>query len=97
MRELGQIDGAGEGGDPALVAADKGQARWEPGFSGPVEVRMQVKDKAGNLGEATELLDLVKRARIPSIPITKRPLDSADATLQDLRAGKLIGRAVLTP
>src|SRR5437763_10597950 len=32
---------------------DKGQFRWEPGFSGPVEVRMQVKDRAGNLGEAT--------------------------------------------
>ncbi len=30
-----------------------GQARWEPGFSGPVEVRLQVKDKAGNSGEAT--------------------------------------------
>lgn len=51
----------------------------------------------GSLGEAKELLDLVTRARIPAIPITTRPLDSADATLQDLRAGKLIGRAVLTP
>jgi alcohol dehydrogenase, propanol-preferring len=51
----------------------------------------------GSLAEAKELLDLVARARVPAIPITTRPLDEADATLQALRAGKLIGRAVLTP
>lgn len=51
----------------------------------------------GNLAEAKELLALVARACIPSIPITTRKLDEADATLQALRAGKLIGRAVLTP
>ena len=51
----------------------------------------------GSLGELGELLDLVKSAHIPSIPITRRPLDDADAALQDLRAGRLIGRAVLMP
>jgi D-arabinose 1-dehydrogenase-like Zn-dependent alcohol dehydrogenase len=51
----------------------------------------------GSLGEATELLALVKRAHIPAIPISRRPLDGADAALQDLRAGRLIGRAVLVP
>jgi propanol-preferring alcohol dehydrogenase len=51
----------------------------------------------GSLAEAKELLQLVVSARIPAIPITTRPLDEADATLQALRAGKLIGRAVLTP
>ncbi len=51
----------------------------------------------GSLAEMRELLDLVHRAHVPSIPITTRPLDAADATLQELRAGKLVGRAVLTP
>jgi len=51
----------------------------------------------GSLGELTELLALVTSAHIPSIPITRRPLDDADAALQDLRAGRLIGRAVLMP
>jgi propanol-preferring alcohol dehydrogenase len=51
----------------------------------------------GSLAEAKELLELVKRTRPPSIPITTRPLASADATLQDLRGGRVIGRAVLTP
>jgi propanol-preferring alcohol dehydrogenase len=51
----------------------------------------------GSLAEAKELLDLVKRTRPPSIPITTRALAAADATLQDLRAGRVVGRAVLTP
>jgi alcohol dehydrogenase, propanol-preferring len=51
----------------------------------------------GSLGEAKELLELVATARIPPVPITTHPLDEADATLQALRAGKVIGRAVLTP
>ena len=51
----------------------------------------------GSLAEAKELLELVKRTRPPSIPITTHALETADATLQALRAGKVIGRAVLTP
>jgi D-arabinose 1-dehydrogenase-like Zn-dependent alcohol dehydrogenase len=51
----------------------------------------------GSLAEAKELLDLVKRTHPPSIPITTRALAAADATLQDLRAGRVVGRAVLTP
>jgi hypothetical protein len=33
-----------------------GQDKWEPNITGAVEVRMQVRDRAGNLGEATERL-----------------------------------------
>lgn len=51
----------------------------------------------GSLAEAKELLELVRRTRLSSIPITTRGLETADATLQDLRAGRVIGRAVLTP
>jgi hypothetical protein len=29
----------------------RGQLSWNPGFAGPVEVRLRVKDRAGNLGE----------------------------------------------
>jgi hypothetical protein len=51
--------------------SDRGQARWEPGFSGPVEVRMQVKDRAGNLGEATTRIT----------PDSTRPMNPADDTV----------------
>jgi propanol-preferring alcohol dehydrogenase len=51
----------------------------------------------GSLGELTELLDLVRRTGLPAVPINVRPLAAANATLDDLRAGKVIGRAVLDP
>jgi alcohol dehydrogenase, propanol-preferring len=51
----------------------------------------------GSLAEAKELLALVQRTHLPAIPITTHKLDAADATLQALRAGRVIGRAVLTP
>ncbi len=39
---------------PVTVRPDAvGQATWSPGTNGPVEVRLQVRDRAGNLGEAT--------------------------------------------
>jgi D-arabinose 1-dehydrogenase-like Zn-dependent alcohol dehydrogenase len=45
----------------------------------------------------TELLDLVRRKRIPPIPLEQRPLLEADAALQDLKAKRLVGRCVLVP
>ena len=50
----------------------------------------------GTLSEARELIDLVRAQKITPPPITERPLAEASATLDDLRAGKIVGRAVLT-
>ena len=52
---------------------------------------------SGSLGEARELLDFVKENKVNPIPIEERSLDRANSTLNDLRAGKIIGRVVLTP
>ncbi len=51
----------------------------------------------GSLPEMKELLDLVRAKGLPPIPLRTRPLDEVNATLDDLRAGKIIGRVVLTP
>jgi len=51
----------------------------------------------GNLAELQELMTLVRRGDIRPIPVTRRPLAQADETLMALHAGKVIGRAVLTP
>jgi D-arabinose 1-dehydrogenase-like Zn-dependent alcohol dehydrogenase len=51
----------------------------------------------GTPGEMRELLALMQRARPATIPITKRPLAEANAALEDLKAGKQIGRSVLMP
>jgi D-arabinose 1-dehydrogenase-like Zn-dependent alcohol dehydrogenase len=51
----------------------------------------------GSLQELKDLMALVNRAKVAHIPITPRPQFEADAALQDLRAGKAVGRYVLVP
>ena len=51
----------------------------------------------GSLAELKELLALVRKHKVPPIPIHKRPLDHAPAALEELRSGRVVGRTVLTP
>jgi alcohol dehydrogenase, propanol-preferring len=51
----------------------------------------------GSIGEMTELIDLVRRTGLPPVPVATRPLDEVNAVMSDLRAGKIVGRMVLTP
>src|SRR5262245_2504640 len=51
----------------------------------------------GSLPEMTELIDLVRRTGLPPVPVKTRPVDDVNAVLSELRAGKVIGRVVLTP
>ena len=52
--------------------------------------------QTGTLAEARELIDLVRTRNIAPPPIAERPLAQASQTLDDLRAGKIVGRVVLT-
>lgn len=49
----------------------------------------------GTLSEARELIELVRAKNISPPPIAERPMSAAQATLDDLRAGKIVGRVVL--
>jgi alcohol dehydrogenase, propanol-preferring len=51
----------------------------------------------GSLAEFKELMALVEANAVPRVPLTERPLGDAEAALRDLRAGKIVGRAILTP
>src|SRR5262249_20381761 len=51
----------------------------------------------GSLTETAELIELVQRTGLPPVPVATRPLDDVNAVLSELRAGKVIGRVVLTP
>jgi D-arabinose 1-dehydrogenase-like Zn-dependent alcohol dehydrogenase len=51
----------------------------------------------GSLPEMRELIELVRRTGLPPVPVATRPLDEVNAALSDLRAGKIVGRVVLTP
>ena len=51
----------------------------------------------GTLQELRELVDLVKRTKMASIPVTRRPLTEINAAMQELAQGKVIGRTVMIP
>ncbi len=50
----------------------------------------------GTLAEARELLDVARTGKIKPIPTRERPLTEAQAALDDLRAGRVVGRTVLS-
>ncbi|MDP1961430.1 MAG: zinc-binding dehydrogenase, partial [Reyranella sp.] len=51
----------------------------------------------GSPAEMKEMMDLVTSGKVTPVPTIKRKLDEADATLQELRKGLIMGRAVLVP
>jgi alcohol dehydrogenase, propanol-preferring len=52
--------------------------------------------QTGTLAEARTLLALARDRKLAPPPIAERPLSEAQAALDDLRAGRVIGRVVLT-
>jgi alcohol dehydrogenase/propanol-preferring alcohol dehydrogenase len=51
----------------------------------------------GSLQELQDLMALINRAKVARIPIATRLQAEANAALEDLRAGKAVGRYVLVP
>ena len=51
----------------------------------------------GSLAEAEAMMALVRAGKVDPIPVKEVPLASANQVLQDLKAGKVIGRVVLVP
>jgi D-arabinose 1-dehydrogenase-like Zn-dependent alcohol dehydrogenase len=51
--------------------------------------------QTGTLAEAQELLRLARDGRVSIPPLRERPLAEAQAALDELRAGRVIGRTVL--
>jgi alcohol dehydrogenase len=49
----------------------------------------------GTLAEARELMAFVRSGKVPPIPVHERPLGEAQAALDDLRAGRVVGRIAL--
>jgi alcohol dehydrogenase len=52
--------------------------------------------QTGTLAEAREVVDLARRWKLAAPVLTERPLAQAQATLEALRAGRVVGRVVLT-
>jgi len=52
--------------------------------------------QTGTLAEAREVLDIARERELAFPPISERPLSDAQAALEDLKAGRVVGRIVLT-
>ncbi len=50
----------------------------------------------GTLAEAREVIELARAGKVAALPISERPLAAAQSALDDLRAGRIVGRVVLT-
>lgn len=51
----------------------------------------------GSLPETAELMELVQRTGLPPVPVSTRPLSEVNVVMEQLRAGRVTGRVVLTP
>jgi alcohol dehydrogenase/propanol-preferring alcohol dehydrogenase len=49
----------------------------------------------GNLQELKEVVALAKKKKIKRAPVTTIPADQVNKALEDLKAGKVLGRVVL--
>lgn len=90
------FDALGKGGKLVIVGLFGGQANWSlPMF--PIKAATVQGSFVGSLSELHELIDLVKAGGVPAVPLIHRHLRDVAATLEDLRHGRIVGRAVLTP
>jgi D-arabinose 1-dehydrogenase-like Zn-dependent alcohol dehydrogenase len=90
------IDSIIKGGRVVIVGLFGGDITVSTPFF-PMRAMTVQGSYVGSLTEMAELLDLVRRKGLPPIPVSTRPLEEVTAALNDLRAGKVIGRVVLTP
>jgi D-arabinose 1-dehydrogenase-like Zn-dependent alcohol dehydrogenase len=84
-----------KGGRYVIVGLFGGELRV-PLPSLPLRAVSILGSYTGNLAELKELIQLVKDGKVKPIPVATRPLADVDATLNELRAGKIVGRVVLT-
>ncbi|WP_395644419.1 alcohol dehydrogenase catalytic domain-containing protein [Terricaulis sp.] len=84
------------GGRYIIVGLFGGKAAL-PLASLPLRPISIVGSYVGRLEEARELIALLRKGAAPAPPMHERPLDQANSAIADLRAGKVLGRVLLTP
>ena len=90
------IDSLIKGGKVIVVGLFGGDITL-PTASLPLRAMTLQGSYVGSLTEMAELLDLVRRKGAPDLPVGTRPLAAVNEALADLKAGKVVGRLVLTP
>lgn len=87
---------APKGGKIIMVGLFGGAAPWALPLIAMKALTIQ-GNYLGSLQELVELLDLVRKKSVPPIPITLAKLEDVNGMLDTLRAGRVVGRVVLSP
>lgn len=95
-KSLAFITGLLARGGKVVVTGLLGGAFTIPAAMIPIKAMTIEGTLTGTLAEARELLDLARTGRLAPIPTRERPLGEAQAALDDLRAGRVVGRTVLS-
>lgn len=90
------FDAVGKGGTLVTVGLFGGAAPWSLPLIAMKSVRIQ-GSYVGSLSEFGELMQLARKGAIRPIPTSCHPLTQANAVMDRLEAGGIVGRAVLTP
>lgn len=90
------FDLLGKGGQIIIAGLFGGGAPWDLPMI-PIKCVTITGSYVGSLTDFSELMELARQGSIPKIPIQEFPLDQANAVLNDLEKGKIVGRAVLVP
>ncbi|MGO8798069.1 MAG: alcohol dehydrogenase [Roseiarcus sp.] len=85
-----------KGGKLVIVGLYGGAAPWSLPLI-PMRAVSIIGSYTGSLAELRELVALARAGKVTPLPVTRCALHDADKALGDLRAGRFIGRAVLTP
>lgn len=84
------------GGKYVIVGLFGGKASL-PLASLPLRPISIIGSYVGRLDEARELIGLLRAGAAPAPPMSERPLADANTAIDDLRAGRVVGRVLLTP
>jgi alcohol dehydrogenase len=82
-------------GGKAIVTGLLGGTFSIPAAMIPIKAMTIEGSLTGTLAEARELIDLARTGKLATIPTHDRPLKDAQASLEALRAGQVVGRTVL--
>lgn len=95
-RSLAFATGALAKGGKVVVTGLFGGTFTMPVAMFPLKAMAIEGTQTGTLAEARELVELARSGKLTPPPIGERPLGEAQAALEALRAGRVIGRTVLT-
>jgi alcohol dehydrogenase len=96
-KSMGFAQGAVAKGGAAIVVGLIGGTFTIPVAMFPLRALTLMGSYVGSQAESVEMLGLVKAGKVAPIPVETRGLDQASRSLDDLRAGKIVGRVVVTP